>query len=175
QMDGGQLDPRFVAGLLASPEPALRETASWIVGRHREWADALAGVLSERLDRADLPAAERAELERQLGRFAQAAPIQQLLAARLRNATAPLAARRSSLQAMAWSNLKEKDVPPTWIAALASALDGDPANAPLIAPAVATLRAVPLAKDKAAGLRTRLLRIAADVKNPAGLRLDALA
>src|SRR5205814_2506035 len=122
QMEGGGLDPKFVARLLASHEPALRETASWIVGRHREWADALAGVLGARLDRADLPAAERAELERQLGRFAQAAPIQQLLAARLRNATAPLAARRSSLQAMAWSNLKEEDVPPAWIAALASAL-----------------------------------------------------
>src|SRR5205823_4657458 len=134
-----------------------------------------AGVLGARLNQVDLPAAERAELERQLGRFAQAAPIQQLLAARLQSTTAPVAARRSSLQAMAWSNLKEKDVPPAWIAALASALDGDPANAPLIAPAVATLRAVPLAKDKAAGLRTRLLRIAADAKNPAGLRLDALA
>jgi hypothetical protein len=73
QMEGGGLDPKFAAGLLASPEPALRETASWIVGRHSEWADALAGVLGERLDRADLPAAERAELERQLGRFAQAA------------------------------------------------------------------------------------------------------
>ena len=30
---------------------------------------ALAGVLGQRLDRADLPAAERAELERQLGRL----------------------------------------------------------------------------------------------------------
>jgi putative heme-binding domain-containing protein len=175
QMEGGGLDPKFAASRLASPEPALRETASWIVGRHSEWADALAGVLGERLDRADLPAVERAELERQLGRFAQAAPIQQLLAARLRNTSAPLAVRRSSLQAMAWSNLKQKDVPPAWVAALASALDGDPTGAPLVAPAVATLRTLPPAKDKAGDLPARLLRIAADARNPAGLRLDALA
>jgi putative membrane-bound dehydrogenase-like protein len=175
QMDGGGLDPKFVAGLLASSDPALKETASWIVGRHREWAEALAGVLGQRLDRPDLPAVERTELERQLGRFAQAAPIQQLLATRLQNVSAPTAARRSSLQAMAWSNLKEKDIPPTWIAVLASALGDDTANAPLLVPAVATLRALPVASDKAAHLRTRLLRIAADAKNPADLRLDALA
>ena len=124
QMDGGGLDPKFVAGLLASADAGLKETASWIVGRHPEWAGALAGVLGERLDRPDLPPAERAELERQLGRFAQAAPIQQLLAARLRDASAPRAARRSSLQAMAWSGLKEKQVPREWIEALAGVLDG---------------------------------------------------
>ncbi len=175
QMDGGRLDPKFVAGLLAACEPGLREAASWIVGRHRDWAEALAGVLGQRLDRGDLPAAERAELERQLGRFAMAAPIQQLLAARLQDAAALPAARRSSLRAMAWSNLKPKDVPTAWIAALTRVLDGAAANAPLVAPAVATLRAVPIPKDKAGQLGTRLLGIAAEARNPAGLRLDAMA
>src|SRR5262249_28458044 len=150
QMDGGRLDPKFVAELLASKEPVLKEAASWIVGRHPGWANALAGVLGERLDRTDLTTAERAELERQLGRFAHAAPIQQLLAARLQNPFTPLSVRRSSLQALAWSNLKEKDVPPAWVAALSSLLDGAPANAPLVAPVVATLRALPPAQDKAA-------------------------
>ena len=36
----------------------------------RDWADALAGVLGERLSLIDLPPADRVELERQLGRFA---------------------------------------------------------------------------------------------------------
>jgi putative membrane-bound dehydrogenase-like protein len=175
QMDGGGLDPKFAAGLLAAAEPALRETASWIVGRHREWAEALAGVLGERLDRSDLPATERAELERQLGRFAQAAPIQALLAARLQDESAPPAARRSSLQAMAWSNLKEKEVPAAWVPALAGVLHGGPKSAPLVPQAVATLRSLPFARDKAGDLPARLLQIAADSRNPAGLRLDALA
>ncbi len=175
QMDGGKLDPKFVAGLLASSDPALKDTASWIVGRHREWAEALAGVLGERLDRADLPAAERAELEKQLGRFAQAAPIQQLLASRVQDASAPTAVRRSSLQAMAWSSLKEKELPSAWVAALTSAIDGQPANAPLIATAVATVRALPLSQGKTAPLRARLLAIGSDAKTPVGLRLEALS
>ena len=175
QMDGGKLDPKFVAGLLASSDPALKDTASWIVGRHREWAEALAGVLGERLDRADLPAAERAELEKQLGRFAQAAPIQQLLASRVQDTSAPTAVRRSSLQSMAWSSLKEKDLPPAWVAAVTSAVDGQPANAPLIATAVATVRALPMAQGKTATLRARLLAIGADAKTPVGLRLEALS
>jgi len=175
QMDGGGLDPQFVAGLLAASEPVLQETASWIVGRHREWADALAGVLGERLVRTDLTTAGRTELERQLGRFAQAAPIQQLLAARLRDGSAAPAVRQSSLRAMAQSGLREKQVPPGWITALANLLDGDRTNAELIALAVSTVRALPLKRDNAGELPARLLRIAENDGNSAELRLSALA
>jgi len=175
QMDGGGLEPQFVAGLLTATEPILQETASWIVGRHREWADALAGVLGERLVRADLTTAGRTELERQLGRFAQAAPIQELLAARLRDASAPRAVRQSSLHAMAQSGLSEKQVPPKWITALANLLDGDRSNAELIPLAVATVRALPLKRDAAGELPARLLRIADDGRNSDELRLSALA
>ncbi|MFI5459395.1 MAG: PVC-type heme-binding CxxCH protein [Isosphaerales bacterium] len=175
QMDGGGLDPQFVAGLLTAKEPVLQETASWIVGRHREWADALAGVLGERLVRTDLTTAGRTELERQLGRFAQAAPIQELLAARLRDASAPRAVRQSSLHAIAQSGLSEKQVPAKWITALASLLDGDRANAELIPLTVATVRAMPLKRDAAGELPARLLRIADDGTNSDELRLSALA
>src|SRR5262249_13814314 len=37
QMDGGGLDAKLVAELLASDDATLKETASWIVGRHPEW------------------------------------------------------------------------------------------------------------------------------------------
>ena len=56
QMDGGTLAPKFVAGLLARPEPGLKETAAWIIGRHRDWAVALTDVLDERLVQINLPA-----------------------------------------------------------------------------------------------------------------------
>ena len=181
QMDGGRLDAKATAELLGSTEPALKETASWIVGRHPEWAGALAGVLGERLARADLPAAERAELERQLGRFAEAAPIQRLLAAAA--ATSPSATapeRLSCLAAMSRSGLKPGRVPREWVDALATALGDDPAvnaDAALISAAVATARSLPIARnaDGARPLSTRLLAIAADSANPIGLRLDALA
>jgi len=175
QMEGGGLDPKSVAGLLASTDPALKETASWLVGRHRDWARALAGVLGERLDRADLPAAERTELERQLGGFAQATPVQQLLAARLSDAAATYATRQSCLQAMAQSGLSEKDVPASWIAALAGVLDIRQRDAKLVALAVEAIRALPIPKAKAGDLPARLLRVGAEMKNPAGLRQNALA
>ncbi len=175
QMDGGGLDPNFAAGLLASTDPVLNETASWVIGRHRDWAPALAGVLAARLDRADLPAAERAELERQLGRFAQAAPIQQLLAVRLSDAAAPRATRQSSLHAMAQSGLSEKEVPAGWIAALANVLDDRHPDAELVALAVAAIRALPITKAKAGDLPARLLHVGAETKNPSELRQSALA
>ena len=175
QMDEGGLDPKFVAGLLASTDRGKKETASWIIGRHPGWAGALAGVLGERLGRIDLAPAERTDLEHQLGRFAEAAPIQQLLAAPLRDAFAVSAARRSSLQAMAWSNLKAETVPTAWVVAVAGVLEGDPATSELVAPAVATLRALPLTREKAGDLPDRLLRIAGDPKNGGELRLQALA
>ena len=56
--------------------------------------------------------------------------------------------------------------------ALASVLDGEPANAELVPLAVATARSLPLARAKAGDLPTRLLRIAADAKHPAELRLE---
>ncbi len=175
QMEGGRLDPAFVAGLLSTADPALKETASWIVGRHREWAGALAGVLGERLDRPDLAAAERAELEKQLGKLAQAAPIQELVAARLRDGSASRAARESSLQAMAWSGLNEKEVPSGWISGLATTLERDPSHAELYPLAVAAARSLPLPRSTASQLAPPLLRIAADTKNPDELRLSALA
>ena len=45
QMDGGRLTPDDVAPGLASTDPATRETASWIVGRHPEWAGVAGRVL----------------------------------------------------------------------------------------------------------------------------------
>jgi putative heme-binding domain-containing protein len=76
---------------------------------------------------------------------------------------------------MAQSGLKEKQVPPSWIAALASVLDRDQAVDALVPLAVATVRALPLKRDAAGELPARLLRIAGHAANPAELRLAALA
>jgi putative heme-binding domain-containing protein len=175
QMDGGGLDAKSVAGLLASDEPILKAAASWIVGRHPEWAGELAGVLGERLARADLPAADRAELERQLGRFAEAAPIQRLLADRLVAPSASPTERLSCLAAMGQSGLKRGKVPSEWVAALTSALGADDAGS--MAAAVAAVRGLPIAPDgdRARGLAARLREIAEDAARPAASRLEALA
>ena len=122
QMDGGRLNPRSVAEWLSSGDRPLAEAASWIVGRHPEWAGDLADVLGARLSQADLAVADRSELERQLGRFARWTPIQHLLAARLSDSSAPPATRLSCLEAMSLSGLKPEEVPSEWVSALAIAL-----------------------------------------------------
>ena len=93
QMNGGGLDPAQVAALLTAGDTDLKETASWIIGRHPEWAGALAGFFRDRLIKGKLTAADQAELERQLARFAAAPAIQSLLAERLADASAPTPVR----------------------------------------------------------------------------------
>src|SRR5439155_5970802 len=100
QMEGGGLEPQAVARELAAPQPVLRETASWIVGRHPEWGGTLAGFLRGRLSRKDLSAAEREELVGLLARFARAKLVQELLDERLRDAAAPQQTRQTVLKAM---------------------------------------------------------------------------
>jgi putative membrane-bound dehydrogenase-like protein len=175
QMDGAGVDPKFVAGLLSSSEPELKATATWIVGRHPDWAGALASVLGERLNSAHLSTGDRGELEHQLGRFAMSTPVQRLLAERLSDPSCSIVTRRSCLQAMAWSTFKERDLPPSWIDAIARVFDDAPANADLIAPAVATLRALPISAQAAGQIPQKLCKIAADLGRPKELRLSALA
>ena len=52
QMDGGTLEAHDVATLLSSRDATLKETADWIVDRHREWAAALVPHFREQIQRA---------------------------------------------------------------------------------------------------------------------------
>ena len=172
QMKGGGLDPDAVAPLLASSEPALKETASWIAGRHPEWGGALAGFLRGRLEKAEgLNEAERAELRDQLARLAPSEAVQGLLADRVRQASASREERSIALQAMARAGLKS--VPGSWAAALADVLAGDDAEA--VRQAAATARALPTPKEGAEGLREALLRVGRSAEAPDDVRLEALA
>jgi putative membrane-bound dehydrogenase-like protein len=171
QMEGGGLKPEEITPYLSSTDPALRATASWIVGRHPDWGEALVGYLRDRLKTEDLSSQDRAELERLLARFAGARAIQELLADRASDGSASLALRLSALRAMAQSGMRE--VPRAWVSALAKTLASD--NPDLLRQAVATTRALPAPKAKAGALRAALLAIANRAENPADLRLVALA
>src|SRR5262249_21518799 len=48
QMQGGGLNPKAVAKLLASSDALLKQTASWVIGRHHDWGEALVESLHER-------------------------------------------------------------------------------------------------------------------------------
>jgi putative membrane-bound dehydrogenase-like protein len=170
QMDGGNLRADAVAAELNAAEPAVKQTASWIAGRHPEWGDALAGFLRDRLGAKSLSAAERDELTGQLARFARTPAVQQMLAEQLRGAPANLDRAALALHAMARSGLKQ--TPAVWIAALEQVLARG--NADLIREAIATVRAVP-PKGDSGKLTAALLRVADDEKAPQSLRLGALA
>jgi putative membrane-bound dehydrogenase-like protein len=171
QMPNGGLEPQTVAALLGSNEPVIRETAAWIVGRHPEWGDALAGYLRSRLAADNLAEAEAGELEGQLARFAKAASVQELLAETLEDTKFSLPARQIALRAMARSALKE---PPTlWIAALSTTLAGG--NTDLLEPAVLAARAMPAQKIPDPKFTEVLLSLAGRKDASAGVRINALA
>ncbi len=171
QMDGGDLVPDLVVPLLTSRDPALKQTASWIVGRHPEWGGALANFLHQRLAAATLHETDRADLQSQLASLAKSADIQELLAASLRNEIVGPESRALALRAMAGSGLKE--TPARWFTELAQLLSQPDSG--LTRQAVTTVRALPPPKQPHAELAAALAQIGRDESATADVRLDALA
>jgi putative heme-binding domain-containing protein len=171
QMDSSTLKAETVARELSSTQPVLKETASWIVGRHPEWGETLAGYLRERLSAKTLTPSEREELTGQLARFAHTRSVQELLAEHLRDPSADLETRRVVLRSMARAGLKEP--PKAWIPAVTETLANK--DVEILREAVTTARALQLGKQRPADFIAALLRIPRDGKVPVGIRLAALA
>jgi putative membrane-bound dehydrogenase-like protein len=170
QMPGGKLEVAAVTKELAAAEPALKETAWWIAGRHPEWAGELTGVLQKRLTAKALAPAEQDELAKQLAVFSKAAPAQQLLADLLRGDATPLA-KRVVLRAMAQAGLRE--APAQWITAVADLLVRS--DAELAGEAVATARAMRWPRQRPENLVAALKHISSNSAVPPAARLNALA
>lgn len=171
QMEGRPLTPAQVAPRLASTQPVVRETASWIVGRHPEWGGALAGLLRQRLTGAAIAEADRHEFQRQLAQFAKHGEVQTLLSDVVGDAQASSTARGLALGAMRDSGLK--DPPAAWFTALAAALQSS--DAEIVAAAVGTARAIAWPKQPPAALLDALAHLGQAPQRPAPVRLDALA
>jgi putative membrane-bound dehydrogenase-like protein len=171
QMDGSKLDVATVTPDLTSTTPALKETATWIVGRHPEWAGELVGSFHVRLGAKDMKDADRDELVRQLARFARAKPIQELLAERLRGPSVSTDGRRLAMQAMAQAGLKE--TPAAWLDGLAALLAVD--DEAVIPEVLTTVRALTIPKERTDKITSALLRIATSDQAPVNTRLRALA
>ena len=156
QMEGGRLEPRKVADLLASTDAEVKETASWLLGRHPDWAEALVDFFRDRLKRDDLTDADRADLESQLAGNAASPGVQALLGSRLTDSKAAKAAKLSALKAMARAQVK--DLPAEWRSGLAAILRGS--DDELARQAVAVIRARAPQADPAGALAGPLLAIA---------------
>jgi putative heme-binding domain-containing protein len=166
---GEKLDPQVVLAAMKAPDPALRETAAWIVGRHPEWADEAAAVFREQLAASGKPA-DREALVAQLARLAKTPGIQRLLAATASDPKAAAEARTAALRAMARAGIRE--VPAVWTTALSDVLTH--ADDDVLAEAIATLRAFPTGKGKGPD-HTADLRKVIESKAPPEVRLGAMA
>lgn len=171
QMQNGGLKVDAVAPLLASKDPLLRKTASWVASHHPEWGAALAGYFQERLSPKDIDDANRDELRQQLVQFVRAPEIQILIATGLENAGTHIAKRQMLLAAMREADLNS--VPAGWASTVRSCLTNEYPE--VVHSAVATARALSQVKTNAPNFSEALLRIGSNENHPADLRLDALA
>ncbi len=169
QTDRSRVSSDAVVPGLASTDPAVRETSTWIAERHPEWAEAIAADFRERLAaRPDTPS-DREETTVQLARFASLPAVQSVIVATLRDPAAP---RAIALRAMARSGLKT--VPKTWLEELAALLNQHE-SAAITAETVSTARALSLKTGEAPELAAALRTVGNDAALSDAVRLDALA
>jgi putative heme-binding domain-containing protein len=164
QMSGGNLAAKDVLPDLTADDPAVKDTAWWVAGRHSEWGDDLVGYFRRRLAEK-LTTDEWSELADRMARVAASPAVQALLAEAVVDPKTALPAHR----AMSKSGLKK--VPEAWLTALTTAVRR---NNPTDALAIHTLRALPL-KDPPKGLIDALLATGRDEDEAPNIRLLALA
>jgi putative membrane-bound dehydrogenase-like protein len=171
QMPDGGLKPADVLPLLNSKDAALKETAEWIIGHRPEWSAELGGYFREQLTAKSLSAGQREELQGRLARLASDNSMQSLIATMVTDTGIPAPSRQVLLRAMQQASLRTP--PAAWGDALKRTLaerDADTLRA-----AVATVRALPVAKKDPVDFSDDLLRVARNGSQPADLRVGALA
>ncbi|MDB6039033.1 MAG: hypothetical protein JWM99_2874, partial [Verrucomicrobiales bacterium] len=167
----GHLRPDEVTALLNSANPVLKETATWILGRHKEWGKALAGYFEALLSRGNLGDADREEILNQLVPFAHTSEIQRLLTLQSQNKTSSTA-RALAIRAMGRASLGE--TPAAWWSEVAEALTDSDAD--LIRTALNTARSFPNPKSgQPQQLSEALVKVGKQPSLPIDQRLDALA
>jgi len=172
QMEGdGHLKLEDVATDLTSSDAASREVATWIVGRHPEWASGLVSRFRDRLKEAPGTSGDADELVRQLTALGRAEPIQALLGECLDDPRTPRAVKQVVLRAMA--DLKLRQTPETWVPGLVRAIEGDDLD--VTRRAASLLRAMGVSRPSAPKIAKALLQVAGRDTTPAEARLEALA
>lgn len=171
QMAGGGLEANTVSHLLSSPEHRLRQTAMWIAKNHPDWGGALRDYFDNRLG-SDTSLPDQADqLQAQLATFAGSEPIQELIGSRLADRRTPASTTKLLLGSIAAAPLKE--IPTTWLAAVAGCLVHS--NESVVRTAVVAARTLNLSKSAGHELDASLTKLASDTGMPEELRLQALS
>ena len=169
QMQDASREPAPIIKALASPDAKLKETASWIVGRHPEWGESLHQYLRERLAAKEL--SDRDALVSQLASLARSASVQKLLGDRLGHPSSSAEERRTVLKAMSQARLKE--TPAEWWPGIVQSLAGtDPQ---LARDALVTVRTLSLPKKLPDDLTSAARKLGQDDRATKEVRLLALA
>ena len=169
QMKGNQLPAQAVTPLLTSNDRVLRDTASWIVSRHRDWGHALTAFFRQSLQ-TDLTAADARVLQDQIVRSSQDPSVQKLLSETALEPRLSREARVLALHAMAGAALTEP--PAQWMRGIEVALLSD--DRVLVEAGIATAHALARRDDENAVGRA-LHQLGRKAALPAELRLGALA
>jgi putative membrane-bound dehydrogenase-like protein len=171
QMENGKLEAATVAAELSASDPGVKRTATWIIGRHPEWGDTIAGLLGERLAAKNLSPADRDELTDLLARFAKTVAVQSLLSNAIEKSAGYPEKYRIALRAMARSGLKQ--APKLWVESLTHLLEEDAPE--VMADAVAAVRSLRIAKEQTAAPTAALIKLGGENGQPTEIRLNALA
>jgi putative membrane-bound dehydrogenase-like protein len=171
QMRDGRLSASVVTPLLSSTNPVLKDTADWIIGRHSDWASALAGFFQERFKSSGLSASEVADFQAQLAPFTANVGIQELLSGIVADGRSPKWARMVALKAMA--DADPQPLPARWLKEVAEILQGQDVD--LVREGLATARTFTLSKARSPELDKVLVQIGGDEGATPEMRLEALA
>jgi putative membrane-bound dehydrogenase-like protein len=169
QMDSGALTAADVIPLLASNDSVLKQTANWIIAHRNDWGGELAQYFEERLKSTALSSTERDGLIEQIVRLGSNPTIQDLVQRTVSDESLPAETRASALKAMSRAGLKE--MPSTWVNAIARVLATEPQLKP---EAVAAAGAFQF-KQVPGPLKEQLAKVAADHASDPESRLRALA
>jgi putative membrane-bound dehydrogenase-like protein len=170
QMRDGRLEAEVVVSAWRGDDSKLRETAAWILSRHPEWGDRLAGALGQRMRSvANLRPAERDELIQLLAKLARSPEIQALLAQAVRRPANDGGA--IALAAMRAASLTP--TPAAWLDAVLETLLRRPNG--VSAEALDLIRSWKLSPDRAGQVAERLKQIARNPLVHDDLRMKSLA
>ncbi len=156
---------------LGATDRGLREGAAWLIERHPEYGDALAGTFREWLGAGPFAVPAPDDLESLLARFSRSEAIRSVMADVLKDAATPRDSRLLVLRSLAGSAMK--DVPAPLAEGVASAITSGDAD--LVRQGAATARALASSGKVSPSLIAPLKRLGDDPGAPAEVRLDALA
>ncbi|MGD9723180.1 MAG: PVC-type heme-binding CxxCH protein [Pirellulales bacterium] len=142
QMDGGGLTPELVVPLLAPADPALQQTALWVIAHHGDWGRSMVDFFRGWLARGAADDDNRAELRRQLLAFASDASVQELVGQAVLDQHTPADMRLVLLEVIGQAGLEK--LPSDWSRALAASLANPDER--MVRQAIATVRTLPADK-----------------------------